>query len=79
MGVHLNKGDKLTADAIQLFVDVKRNSVKFEVKEGQTHTHGASLTSTDKRTVGRIKTPLANFMSQIDNKLKNQKQLEDKQ
>jgi|GEM_PF-787841 len=78
-GVHLCKGDKLTADAIQLFVDVKRNSVKFEVKEGQTHTHGASLANTDKRTVGRIKTPLANFMSQIENKLKEQKRLENKQ
>ena len=78
MGVHIAKGDKLTADAIQLFVDVKRNSVEFEAKEGQTHTHGASLASTDKRTVGRIKTPLANFMSQIVNKLKDQKQLEDK-
>lgn len=75
MGVHLCKGDKLTADAIQLFVDVKRNCIKFDVKEGQTHTHGANLASTDKRTVGRIKTPLANYMSQIEDKLKKQKQL----
>jgi hypothetical protein len=79
LGVHLCKGDKLTADAIRLFVDVKRNSVKFEVKEGQTGTHGGSLASTNKRTVGQIKTPLANFMKQIEDKKKNQKRLENKQ
>lgn len=76
-GVHLNIGDKLTADAIQLFVDVKRNCVKFDVIEGKTHTHGGNIASTDKRTVGRIKTPLSNYMNKIEQKIKEQKQVED--
>jgi len=53
--IHGKIGDKLKADAIRLFVDRKCKRLKIEVKEGATSRHGASLTSTDKRTIGFIK------------------------
>lgn len=49
------KGDIIQGDAIQVWVDSKRNSVKFNVKEGVSGRHGASLANTSKRTIGRIK------------------------
>lgn len=53
--VHFDIGDKIKARAIQVWVDVKRNALKVEVKEGQSATHGGQLTHTNKRTIGRIK------------------------
>lgn len=53
--VHGNIGDKITGDAIQVWVDTKRNSLKFEVKEGVSARHGASLVNTSKRTIGKLK------------------------
>lgn len=53
--VHGEVGDLIKGDAIQVWVDIKRNSLKFDVKEGISARHGASLADTPKRTVGRIK------------------------
>lgn len=53
--VHYLVGDMLEAGAIRLWVDTKRNNVDFEVKEGVTATHGASIAHTKKRTIGQIK------------------------
>ena len=53
--VHGDVGDLIKGDAIQVWIDTKRNSLKFEVKEGVSARHGASLTNTTKRTVGRLK------------------------
>lgn len=62
--VHVNVGDKLKADAITLYVETKRK-IKFEVKEGMTATHGGSLASTRKRTVGEIKYPFPNIQNKF--------------
>lgn len=64
MGVHLSKGDKLKADAITLYVDSKRR-LRFEVKEGQSGTHGGNLASTKSRTVGVIKYPFQCIQSKF--------------
>ena len=53
--VHGDVGDIVQGDAIQVWVDTKRNSLKFDVKEGISARHGASLTKTSKRTIGRLK------------------------
>lgn len=53
--VNGNVGDLIKGDAIQVWVDTKRNSLKFGVKEGVSARHGASLAKTSKRTVGRLK------------------------
>lgn len=58
-GVHYSKGDKIKGDAIQLWVDSKRDCVKFEVKEGITATHGGHVANTKKRAIGMIKYPFS--------------------
>ncbi|WP_303298667.1 hypothetical protein [Phocaeicola coprophilus] len=55
--VHGDVGDKIKGDAIRLYADSKRDSLKPIVKEGQTGRHGASLINTNIRTIGKIKTP----------------------
>lgn len=55
--VHYNVGDKIKGDAIHLWVNTKRDSVKFDVTEGNSSTHGAQLANTKKRTIGMIKYP----------------------
>lgn len=75
LNVHGNVGDKIQGDAIRLYADTKRDSLKPIVKEGQSGRHGASLVETNIRTIGRIKTPFS-----IYNKLlgysANDKQIE---
>ena len=63
--VHGKLGDEIRAYAIQLFVDVKRNCLKFRVSEGQSSTHGAELEHTSTRTIGRIKYPLDIYKKQF--------------
>lgn len=76
--IHTSLGDKLTAETIHLYVDTKRK-IKFEVKEGQSHRHGASLTTTKVHTIGEITTPVPNYKSKFDliNK-QSQKDIEQK-
>lgn len=62
MNIHCDVGDKLKADAITLYVDTRRK-LKFEVKEGQTSTHGGQLASSKRRTIGEIKYPFQNIQS----------------
>ena len=59
LGVHGSVGDKIQGDAIRLYVDTKRDSLRPIVKEGQSGRYGASLVETNIRTIGRIKTPFS--------------------
>lgn len=61
LGVHGELGDKIQGDAIRLWVDSKRNSLKFVTKEGISGRHGANLVSTNKRTIGKIKYSFDNY------------------
>lgn len=61
LGVHGEVGDKIQGDAIRLWVDTKRNSLKFVTKEGVSGRHGANLVSTNKRTIGKIKYSFDNY------------------
>ena len=65
LNVHGSKGDIIRADAIQLYVDIKRNSLRFDSSEGQSARHGAELEHTTKRTIGRIKYPLSIYKTQF--------------
>lgn len=53
-GVHLNKGDKLIANAITVYVRQNR-PVRFISHEGATHTHGGNYASTKRPTLCEIK------------------------
>ena len=59
LNVHGAVGDKIQGDAIRLYADARRNSLKPIVKEGQTGRHGAQLLETHIRTIGKIKTPFS--------------------
>lgn len=59
LGVHGEIGDKIQGDAIRLYADTKRDSLRPIVKEGESARHGANLVETNIRTVGKIKTPFA--------------------
>lgn len=61
LNVHGNVGDKIQGDAIRLWVDSKRNSLKFNTKEGISGRHGANLVSTNKRTVSKLKYSFDNY------------------
>lgn len=63
--VHGNVGDQIGGDAIQLFIDSKRNSLKFVPKEGQSARHGASLSDTNVRTIGQIRYPYQNLLKKL--------------
>jgi hypothetical protein len=63
--VHGNVGDQIGGDAIQLFIDSKRNNLKFEVKEGQSARHGANLSDTNVRTIGQIRYPYPNLLKKL--------------
>lgn len=61
MNVHGEVGDTIKGDAIRLWVDSKRNSLKFDTKEGVSGRHGANLASTNKRTVSKLKYSFENY------------------
>ena len=61
MNVHGEVGDTIKGDAIKLWVDSKRNSLKFDTKEGVSGRHGANLASTNKRTVSKLKYSFENY------------------
>lgn len=63
--VHGYVGDQIGGDAIQLFLDCKRNCLKPEVKEGQSGRHGASLADTNVRTIGQIRYPYSNLLKKL--------------
>lgn len=65
MHVHGCVGDQIGADAIQLFIDSRRNSLNADVKEGVSARHGASLADTSVRTVGQIRTPYQNVLNKF--------------
>ena len=78
LGVHGEVGDKIQGDAIRLWVDAKRNSLKFTTKEGISGRHGANLVSTNKRTVGKLKYSFDNYKrlfnhsAQVESNIKGQ-------
>ncbi len=59
LGVHGNVGDRIQGDALRLYADTKRDSLRPIVKEGQSGRHGANLVETNIRTIGKIKTPFS--------------------
>lgn len=61
LGIHGEIGDKIQGDAIKLWVDIKRNALKFNTKEGVSGRHGANLASTSKRTIGKLKYSFDNY------------------
>ena len=78
MNVHGEVGDTIKGDAIKLWVDSKRNSLKFDTKEGVSGRHGANLASTNKRTVSKLKYSfenhkrLFNHPAQVESNIKGQ-------
>lgn len=61
LGIHGEVGSKIQGDAIRLWVDAKRNILRFTTKEGVSGRHGANLASTNRRTVGKIKYSFDNY------------------
>lgn len=61
---HREVGDALTADALSVFVSCKR-TIRYKVKEGESHRHGAQLISIPYHTIATIKMPLANMMKKL--------------
>lgn len=61
LGIHGEIGDKIQGDAIKLWVDIKRNALKFNTKEGVSGRHGANLANTSKRTIGKLKYSFDNY------------------
>ena len=78
MNVHGEVGDTIKGDAIRLWVDSKRNSLKFDTKEGISGRHGANLASTNKRTVSKLKYSFENYKrlfnhsAQVESNIKGQ-------
>lgn len=78
MNVHGEVGDTIKGDAIRLRVDSKRNSLKFDTKEGVSGRHGANLASTNKRTVSKLKYSFENYKrlfnhsAQVESNIKGQ-------
>lgn len=78
MNVHGEVGDTIKGDAIRLWVDSKRNSLKFNTKEGVSGRHGANLVSTNKRTVSKLKYSFDNYKrlfnhsAQVESNIKGQ-------
>lgn len=78
MNVHGEVGDTIKGDAIRLWVDSKRNSLKFDTKEGVSGRHGANLASTNKRTVSKLKYSFENYKrlfnhsAQVESNIKGQ-------
>lgn len=63
LNVHMQLGDKIRAEKIQLYVKSIKNDLSFEVKEGVTSTHGAHLANISKRTIGIIQYALKAHMN----------------
>lgn len=59
-----DKGDNLKADAISIYVETFKKET-FEVKEGVSGRHGASLFKFRKNSISTIKTPLSVFTSLV--------------
>jgi len=77
--VHTDVGDILMADSISLFVDTRRNSLRFVVKEGESGRHGAQLATTSMLTVAKIKYPLKIYARLLGSQQENtNNKLEDK-
>ena len=78
MNVHGEVGDTIKGDAIRLWVDSKRNSLKFDTKEGVSGRHGANHASTNKRTVSKLKYSFENYKrlfnhsAQVESNIKGQ-------
>lgn len=63
-GVHRSLGDSLTADAIDVWVELK-GKVSIHVEEGVSGRHGATLFSTKKHSIATIRTPLQNLLKKL--------------
>lgn len=61
---HRNAGDALEADSIIVYVN-GIIPVKFKVKEGVIHRHGANIATTRKHTIATICTPLAVHLKRL--------------
>lgn len=58
---HRGLGDKLKADALEIFTDGVR-PMKIKVQEGVSGRHGSQLASSTVHTIASVKTPLANYI-----------------
>ena len=65
VNVYGNVGDRIEGDAIQMYVDIKRNNLRQKVKEGVSGRHGATLIHTTNRTFASVKYPLQNALSRL--------------
>ena len=70
LNVHYKLADKIKADAITVYIDSIKK-VKFTVKEGFSHTLGASIYHTSERVVGVIKYPFDNLIKSLTSKSQN--------
>ena len=69
--VHNNIGDQIKGKSIQLYVDSKRNCLKFPSKEGVSHRHGAQIEDTKTRTVGKLKYTIKCFRKFLEKSKNN--------
>lgn len=76
IGILVDAGDKLQADAISVWVDQKR-PIKFKVEEGMTHRHGGHLAATQNTTFCKIKKPFDHILKAVIKQLSgSNKQIE---
>lgn len=64
---HRNVKDKVTGDALSLYIDLK-TAVRIEVlhgKEGASHRHGTQFASCRKHTIATVKVPLQNILKKL--------------
>lgn len=61
---HRSEGDRLTADAIEVWLE-RKGKVSSEIKEGVSGRHGATLFSTKGHSIAVIRTPLSNLIKML--------------
>lgn len=61
---HRTLGDSLTADAIDVWTEVK-SKVSIHVEEGVSGRHGATLFSIKGHSIATIRTPLQNLLKKL--------------
>ena len=61
---HRSMGDSLTADAIDVWTEVK-GKVSTYVEEGVSGRHGATIFSTKGHSIATIRTPLQNLLKKL--------------
>ena len=76
-GIHHSIEDRLVADAISVYVDQKR-PIRFLVKEGATHRHGARFASTLNPTFSEIKYAQEHIRNAEAKRIEYQKKIDQK-